>query len=347
MQNRIVFWGGGKAGLAVADWVKETYPDDNILLYFTDTLWESPDLYRFSAEASDKLRLPMLTHSLGITPMQLMFEKKMVYNSMIGDCSKILKMRTAADFLKRGKRPPVEKWRNADCLRDPNFVADAVLYFGIGFDEMHRAPAIRKNWKPYQVEMPLIDNNIWKDIALNKYDIRQPLLYDYGFSHNNCNGRCVKAGQGHYKLLKEQMPDVFANIMEQEYHLKMCVSAYRYIIKGNDPKDKTPIPPEDIIPIHVQEYLLAELDDAYRDYFYERAPKPKLYIHPAGSAASRYMNVKQYSFMKKDGKPYPIRDLHYDDEKERAMYGGAELIDRYDIGGCGCFLEGVEEGGNL
>lgn len=330
--NHIIFSSGGTASLAVADWVKEQHPDDNIVMYFTDTLWEHPDCYRMLHEGSDKLQLPLLTHSLGINPIQLMFEKKMVYNSMIGDCSKILKMGVAEKFLKRRKVPPVEYWRNKEFLRDPDFITDATLYFGIGFDEMHREGAIKKNWAPFPVVCPLIENNIWKEDVLKKYDIEKPELYKIGFAHNNCHGRCVKAGQRHYKLLKEQMPDMFAKIMEQEHHLRICVSAYRYITKGNDPKDKTPIPEEDRIPLEVQEVMLQELDDAYRDYFYDRAPRPKLYIHPAGAAVHRYMKVKQYSFMKRDSKPYPIRDLHYEVEND-------QQIDLFDIGGCGCFTD--------
>lgn len=325
MKNHIIFFSGGKASLAVADFVKESFPADNILLYFTDTLWESPDLYRFIHEVSDKLQLPLLIHGSGLNPIQLMFEKKLVYNSMIGDCSKILKQKVSRDFLKKGIRPAMEEWQNRQYLKQEDIVTDAVLYFGIGFDEMHREPAIRKNWQPFQVEMPLIERNIWKDEVLKKYDIRQPVLYDYGFSHNNCNGRCVKAGQGHYKLLKERMPDVFQKIMEQEHHLKICVSAYRYIMD-----DK--VPESERIPEHVRETMLAELDDAYRDYFYDRADRPKRYIHPSGTAAGKYMHIQQYAFMKRDSKPYPIRDLHQEVE-------GDQQIDLFDIGGCGCFLE--------
>lgn len=335
-QNHIIFFSGGKASLAAADHVKTHFPHDNIILYFTDTLWENEDLYRFIKEASDKLQLPMLTHSLGLNPIQLMFEKKMVYNSMIGDCSKILKMRVAKDFLKNGQKPLVESWHNRQFLKNADFTTDAILYFGIGFDEMHRQDAIIHNWKPFRVEMPLIDNNIWKDKILKKYDIKQPLLYDHGFSHNNCNGRCVKAGQGHYKLLKDKMPDVFQNIMEQEFHLKICVSAYRYITQTHEVIDgvKVPLPEDDIIPSHVQEVMLAELDDVYRDYFYDRADKPKFYVHPAGSAVSAYMKVKQYSFMKRDSKPLPIRDFNNEIENDNQ-------IDMLDIGGCGCFVDSI------
>jgi len=35
-------------------------------------------------------------------------------------------------------------------------------------------------------------------------------LYKLGFSHNNCGGFCVKAGQGQFKLLQETMPERYA-----------------------------------------------------------------------------------------------------------------------------------------
>lgn len=324
MGNHIIFFSGGKSSFAVADWVKMKFPDDNILLYFTDTLWEHDDLYRFIHEASDKLQLPLLTHSLGITPLQLMFEKKLVFNSMIGECSKILKMRVAADFLKRGKRPPIEKWRNPEFLKDHDFITDATLHFGIGFDEMHREGAIRKNWQPFRVEMPLIENNIWTDEVLKKWSIRQPKLYDYGFAHNNCSGRCVKAGQGHYKLLREKMPDVFEKILEQEHYIWMYVSSYRYLTETETDFQ---------FPEWLRQRELEELDDAYRDYFYGRADNPKLYIHPANWLDWR--EHKRYSFMKRNGKPFNIRELNQEIVNDRQL-------DLFDIGGCGCFVEGLE-----
>lgn len=324
-KNHIIFFSGGISSFAVAAWVKKQFPKDNIVLYFTDTFWESPDLYRFNNEVSDKLQLPLLVHSSGLTPIQLGFEKKLVFNNMIGDCSKILKMKVSSDYLKKGKLPKIQAWRNKEYLMNEDFITDATLYFGIGFEEMHREKQIKENWAPFRVDFPLINHNIWRDKLLIEYDIKQPILYDHGFFHNNCNARCVKAGQGHYKLLKETMPDVFQKIMEQEHHLKICVSAYRYITNNK-------VPFQDRIPEDVKQVLLQELDDAYRDYFYERAPKPKIYIHPAVSAISQYMQIKQYSFMKKNGAPYPLRDLHFDIENNMQM-------DLFDIGGCGCFVQ--------
>lgn len=332
--------------------MKERYPADNILLYFTDTLWENEDSYRFINESSDKLELPLLTHSIGINPIQLMFEKKIMYNSRMADCSKYLKMRVAADYLKKNKIPKIQTWRNKASLKNLDFITNATVYFGIGIEELHREGPIVENWKPFKVRMPLIEESIDIRKSLKTYNIKQPELYDLEFSHNNCNGRCVKAGQGHYRNLKRKMPEVYKKLMEQEYHLSMCVSSYRYIIYGNSPKDT--IHPDDIIPLDVQERELQELDDAYRDYFYDRAERPKLYIHPAASSVN--MEMRMYSFMKKANPefvsplyddtgalflesgmarsiPYSLYQFHIDEQKKPYQ------LDLFDIGGCGCFIQ--------
>lgn len=192
MRNHIIFYSGGKSSFSVAHWVKEKYPDDNILLYFTDTLWEHPDLYRFIYEGSDKLKLPMLYHCFGLNPIQLMHKQAVVYNSRIGNCSSILKMGVAADWLKRHKEPKVVKWHNKEYLKREmdtaaeGFAENTTLYFGIGWDEMHREGPIKKNWQPFNVVMPHIEDMIDNTAVLAHYDIEEPELYKLGFTHNNC-----------------------------------------------------------------------------------------------------------------------------------------------------------------
>jgi len=129
----------------------------------------------------------------------------LVYNNRIGDCSKLQKQKVARDYLKYGKKPANEFWRNKDCLRSTDFTAEAKLYFGIGFEEMHRETKILENWLPFKTEFPLIYNNINRNQALDKYNIQRPDLYNFGFAHNNCYARCIKAGQGHFKLLRDQI----------------------------------------------------------------------------------------------------------------------------------------------
>lgn len=329
LKNHIIFFSGGKSSFSVADWVKTNFPNDNIVLYFTDTLWEDEDLYRFIKEGADKLQLPLLTHSMGINPIQLMYKQHVLFNSRIGNCSKILKMKVAADYLKKGKVPEVEYWRNKEFLKQDDFITDATLYFGIGFEEMHREGPIRANWAPFEVCMPLIDEIIDNNEVLKKHDIKQPRLYDMKFAHNNCKGRCVKAGQGHFKNLREKMPELFHELKEQEHYLKQYVSSYHYI-KSLDEDDD------------FKEAELKRLDRCYHDYLYNGKGKPDIYVPP-------HLHIKNYSFMKKKNGPYQLKDLDkdmiaYENEQRKAqqmsLFGNITCsVDEYDVGGCSCFVE--------
>lgn len=330
MRNHIIFFSGGKSSFTVAHLVKERFPNDNILLYFTDTNWEDEDLYRFIYEASDKLKLPMLYHSMGINPIQLMYKQHVVYNSRIGNCSRILKMKVAADFLKKAKEPEVVKWHNQEYLKTEinpaqgNFKENTTLYFGIGWDEMHREEAIKRNWLPFTVEMPLIDEVIDNEEILKLYGIKRPRLYDLGFVHNNCKGRCVKAGQAHFKNLADKLPDVFQELLEQEHHMKNFVSAYHQIKKLDE------VDFDD----DVKQMYLEDLRRCYEDYFNGKSAKPLPYVPPN-------LHLQKYSFMKKTKNkvtsPYQLRDLKSD------MIEDEKQIDLLDFGGCGCFVDYGEE----
>ncbi|MED4456165.1 hypothetical protein [Metabacillus fastidiosus] len=318
MKNHIIFFSGGKSSFSVADYVKTKYPNDNILLYFTDTLWEDEDLYRFIYEAADKLKLPLLIHSRGITPPQLMVQQKFMANSRVGTCSKELKMKVSADYLKKGIVPEIEKWHNKEFLKQADFIHDVTLYFGIGFEEMHREGPIRHNWKPFEVVMPLIENVIDNDKVLKKYDIRQPRLYDMQFVHNNCKGRCIKAGQGHFKNLLMKDEKTFIELMEQE----IVISEYiRYTkqpqIKNGKCKD----------------YMFKDVYEFISNG--KRSDKIKNILQN-----SQYLKSGRRSFGEdKKGqaikKPYTFMKSMSLEELEKQPI----QCDIWDIGGCGCFVE--------
>jgi len=322
MKNRIIFFSGGKGSFGAACYVKEHYPNDNIVLYFTDTQWEDEDLYRFINEVSDKLELPMLTHADGRNPVELMHNQKVVFNSRIGQCSIILKIKVASDFIKKGIEPKITKWRNKQHLKNENFVRGATLYFGIDWTEIHRLEPVKKNWHPHKVEAPLVDNEINVNELLDKYDIKQPRLYDLGFAHNNCKGRCVKAGQGHFSNLKEKLPDTFKEIKEQEFYMQQYVSHYHTIRRLE----------EHGFDDEVKQIYLDDLESCYAPYFRGEIEKPKPFIPPN-------LQYTTYSFMKrqKDNvvEPYTIRDLEIDIESK------GHQMDMFNIGGCGCFLDAI------
>ena len=318
MQNHIIFFSGGKSSFSVADYVKSNFPNDNVLLYFTDTLWEDEDLYRFIDEASDKLELPMLIHSRGITPAQLMVQQRFMANNRVGTCSKELKMKVSAEYLKKGKVPEVEKWRNKYFLKSDNFVQNAILYFGIGFEEMHREGPIRANWKPFKVEMPLIDNIIDNDKVLEKHHIRQPRMYDMQFAHNNCKGRCVKAGQGHFKNLLMKDEKTFNELMEQE----IVISEYiRYCKQPAIKKGKS----KDHLYDDVWEFVTTG----------EKSDKIKNILQNIDYLKSKRRLFGNDSKGQSINKPYTFMKTMSLEELEKKPI----QCDMWDIGGCGCFVE--------
>lgn len=188
-------------------------------------------MHRFIHEAADKLQLPLLKHSRGLTPPQLMVLQLFMANSRVGTCSKELKMKVASDFLKKGIVPEEEEWYNKCFLKEDDFITDATLYFGIDFTEMHREEPIKHNWSPFKVDMPLIYKDINVDLSLRKHGIRQPRLYDLGFTHNNCKGRCVKAGQKHFQNLLLKDEETYMELMEQEIIISDYIR-YRRQCKG-------------------------------------------------------------------------------------------------------------------
>lgn len=215
--SKIIFFSGGKGSFLVAHYLKNKFPNDNIVLYFTDTLFEDKDLYRFIREVSDKLELPLLIHNIGKTPLDLMEEDTFLYNSRIANCSLKLKVKVAKKFLQNKEKPLYEEWYNKQFLLDEKTMLEKpTLYFGIDFTESHRTKAIIKNWSKFTCEFPLIDNLLDFEEILNLYNIEIPALYKKGFSHNNCAGRCIKGGQAHWLNLLKQDYEKFCQMRDFE-----------------------------------------------------------------------------------------------------------------------------------
>lgn len=304
--SKLVFFSGGLASFAVAHSIKDEKP----LLYFTDTKWEDEDLYRFLYEVSDKLQLPLLIHSMGIDPVELMIKQKVIFNSRIGNCSTILKMKTAADFWKKGIKPPIEKWYNKQYLKHDISTIDE-LYFGIGFEEFHRVAAIKRNWQPFKVKFPLVESAYDYDQLLKEYQITKPRMYLKGFTHNNCKGRCVKAGKGHYKLLYNEDRETFDEINQIEHYLSLYVGAYHYL------KNET----------GAEHLIQHNEDEIYKWYRSRYKHKPNLHI-AWNQNFNSIIKSGQIKLIKKGMKKKQQFDLFSNDQWNEDL-----------IGGCGCFVE--------
>lgn len=82
-----------------------------------------------------------------------------------------------------------------------------------GFDcnEKNRALRMVEGFPEYKHEFPLIERNLTKQDAhgvCERLGIKRPLMYDLGYSNNNCVG-CVKGGMGYWNKIRKDFPDVF------------------------------------------------------------------------------------------------------------------------------------------
>lgn len=195
----VVQFSGGVGSWAAAKRTVERFGADNTTLLFADTLIEDEDLYRFLDEAVADIGAEFVRLADGRTPWQVFRDVRFIANTRIDPCSAIL------------KRDLLRKWIEEHC--DPR---DTAVVLGIDWSEAHRYKAAIPRWQPYRLLAPLCDESEFgrmKDAYLAELaetGIEPPRLYAMGFPHNNCGGFCVKAGQAHFKLLLDQMPERYA-----------------------------------------------------------------------------------------------------------------------------------------
>ena len=175
----------------------ERHGRENVRLLFTDTSMEDEDLYRFLDDSERQLGVPLVRLKDGRTPWDVFFEEGMLGNARVDLCSRIL------------KREIGQRW-----LKDN--APGATLVFGIDWTEMHRLGPLKERYGAmgYGVEAPMCDPPyLWKAKVLEwirAEGLTPPRLYAMGFSHNNCGGFCVRAGQSHFAHLLRTMPDRYA-----------------------------------------------------------------------------------------------------------------------------------------
>lgn len=216
----VVFFSGGLMSWAAAKRAVAIYGAENTVLLFTDTLIEDPDLYRFLEEAAANVGAPLVKIADGRDPWQVFNDEKLIGNTRADPCSKILKRLLGLAWLVAN--------------RDPT---STVLIFGIHYEESHRlegkrwskkdkrmvAAGVRSRYRELgwpDVEAPMCDSPYMTPNDIRAWarleGLRIPRLYDLGFSHNNCGGFCVKAGEGHFAKLLTELPEVYAHHEAQE-----------------------------------------------------------------------------------------------------------------------------------
>lgn len=213
--KHVVMFSGGIGSWATAKLVAQKHGTEDLYLVFCDVkgaadsphIGEDEDTYRFIEDAVANIGGNYIYLNEGRDIWTLFSDQNFLGNSRVANCSKLLKQR------------PAKKWLKENC--DPE---NTTVYVGIDWSEIHRLPAIVKNYLPYKAESPLSEPPyLDKDDLIEwarKEGLEPPRLYELGFAHNNCGGGCVRAGQGQFKHLLQVMPERFAMWEQKENELR-------------------------------------------------------------------------------------------------------------------------------
>ena len=201
----VVMFSGGIASWAAARRLVDRDGPDDMVLLFTDTMTEDPDLYRFLDEAAEDIGAPLVKIADGRDIWQVFKDVRMLGNSRIDPCSKIL------------KRDLSRKWVKENA-------PGATLVMGYDWTEVHRLERTQARWSPTPVIAPMTEPpfRLRAELTadLETRGIAPPRLYGMGFAHNNCGGGCVKAGMGHFTHLLRTLPEVYDQWERNEEELR-------------------------------------------------------------------------------------------------------------------------------
>lgn len=103
------------------------------------------------------------------------------------------------------KRRVREKWEREQ--KDNHFT----YIWGYDANEKNRAERLKNTAIEYENIFPLIENNLSKQechALLKQAGIKRPVMYDLGYSNNNCIG-CVKGGMGYWNKIRKDFPEIF------------------------------------------------------------------------------------------------------------------------------------------
>jgi hypothetical protein len=213
----VVNLSGGLCSFWAAWRIRERFGSDNMVLLFADTLIEDPDLYAFNEHASRLLGVPITRISTGEDPWSLFRREGLIGNARFPICSVRL------------KREPLARWTESNCkdrfeLAQSSFWDDGrrpcVIYVGFDWNEHNRLLDLRRELSGWDIEAPMTEEPIWDKCRMQseseKLGLKIPLLYSLGFPHNNCGGRCVRAGISHWVHLYRVLRSRFIEWMDEE-----------------------------------------------------------------------------------------------------------------------------------
>ena len=219
IMKHIISLSGGIGSFYTLQRVLEKQEKKDVVCVFCDTLAEDGDLYRFLDDIEKHFEISIIRITQGMTPFELAFKDRFLFNSRVANCSRKLKSKPFNEWLKSNYGPE-----------------ECVLYLGIDWTETHRKDAIERNYKPYKVNFPMCEKPYISKYemidGLKEVGIEIPRMYKLGFQHNNCKGCCFKGGVGHYKLLLEKDRNTYLEMENKEEMLRKTLNKDVSILKN-------------------------------------------------------------------------------------------------------------------
>ncbi len=201
--KRIVNFSGGVCSFWAAHRVVQQFGTKDVTLLFADVLIEDEELYQFNAQAEKVLGLPITRICVGLTPWELFRKQGMIANARFPICSVYL------------KREPLDLWHRQNAME-----MDSVVYVGMDWTEYSRLEDLRHEKPEWRIEAPMTEEPLWDKCKMfaecEKLGMKIPRLYTLGFPHNNCGGRCVRAGISHWVHLLKVLPERFLEWEKEE-----------------------------------------------------------------------------------------------------------------------------------
>lgn len=207
MKRHVVLYSGGIGSWCAAKRVVDSLGASEVLLLFADTKIEDEDTYRFLREGAKALGAELVEIADGRTPWEVFRDVRMLGNSRVDPCSRIL------------KRGLADKW-----LKDNGSPETTVSYVGIDWSEEHRFIRMRDRRLPWIVKAPMTEAPYLSKHQMHAEaaaaGLRKQRLYEMGAGHANCGGGCVKMGIGGFARLWKMFPERFMKWENEEQKLR-------------------------------------------------------------------------------------------------------------------------------
>lgn len=225
--NRIVSFSSGLSSAITAERVLDSYPSAKLV--FMDTLFEDEDNYRFMNDFENKFGVKIIRLSEGRNPYEVSHAHHVIPNNLLAPCTFRLKIEVFRKYLK-------------------SLEGETTIYIGYDFSELHRCEPTKKGYEPlgYKVDFPLlwkpIETRRYSDVVKNDWGIEPPRMYQLGYTHANCGGRCVKQGQGDWIRTLINFPERFAEIEQWENDMrKNEVNSNYALLKSQTKEGRQPL----------------------------------------------------------------------------------------------------------